>query len=304
MKRPDDIAAAVAALKAGRLVILPTETVYGLAADAGDPVAVAAIFEAKGRPRFNPLISHVASLEQAEQLAVFDERARALAEAFWPGPLTLVLPVKDREAISDLARAGLETTAIRVPADPLALAVLEAVGRPIVAPSANRSGRPSPTTFQDAVEETGAFAAATLDGGPCPVGLESTVVAVLDEVRLLRPGAVTRQQIEAVVGPLAEAEDDAKRSPGRLSLHYAPNAPVRINADAPREGEVFLAFGEPGPLSLSPSGDLREAAANLFRMLREADRTKPAGIAVAPIPAEGLGEAINDRLKRAAGFVG
>lgn len=304
MKRPDDIAAAARALKAGKLVLLPTETVYGLAADAGDPVAVAAIFEAKGRPRFNPLISHVASLKQAEGLAVFDERARALAEAFWPGPLTLVLPVKDREAISDLARAGLETTAIRVPAHPLALAVLEAVDRPIVAPSANRSGRPSPTTFADAVEETGVFAAAALDGGPCPVGLESTVVAVLDQVRLLRPGAVTRAQIEAVVGPLAEAEDDAKRSPGRLALHYAPEAPLRINADAPREGEVFLAFGTPGPFSLSPTGDLREAAANLFRLLREADRTKPAGIAVAPIPAQGLGEAINDRLKRAAGFVG
>ena len=304
MKRPDDIAAAVEALEAGKLVLLPTETVYGLAADAGDPVAVAAIFEAKGRPRFNPLISHVASLERAERLAVFDDRARALAEAFWPGPLTLVLPVKDREAISDLARAGLETTAIRVPAHPLALAVLGAVNRPIVAPSANRSGRPSPTTFEDAVEETGAFVAATLDGGPCPVGLESTVVSVLDQVRLLRPGAVTRDQIEAVVGPLAEAEDDAKRSPGRLSLHYAPEAPVRIDAEAPREGEAFLAFGEPGPFSLSPTGDLREAAANLFRMLREADRTKPAGIAVAPIPAEGLGEAINDRLKRAAGFVG
>lgn len=304
MKRPDDIAAAVEALKSGKLVLLPTETVYGLAADAGDPVAVAAIFEAKGRPRFNPLISHVASLAQAERLAVFDDRARALAEAFWPGPLTLVLPVKDREAISDLARAGLETTAIRVPAHPLARAVLEAVDRPIVAPSANRSGRPSPTSFQDAVEETGDAAAVALDGGDCPVGLESTVVAVLDAVRLLRPGAVTRAQIETVVGPLAEAQDDAKRSPGRLSLHYAPDAPVRINAAAPRHGEAYLAFGEPGPFSLSPTGDLREAAANLFRMLREADRTKPAGIAVAPIPAEGLGEAINDRLKRAAGFVG
>ena len=304
MKRPDDIAAAARALKAGKLVLLPTETVYGLAADAGDPQAVAAIFEAKGRPRFNPLISHVASLAQAERLAVFDDRARALAQAFWPGPLTLVLPVKDREAISDLARAGLDTTAIRIPAHPMAQAVLEAVDRPIVAPSANRSGRPSPTTFEDAVEETGAFVAAALDGGPCPVGLESTVVAVLDQVRLLRPGAVTRAQIEAVVGPLAEAEDDAKRSPGRLTLHYAPEAPVRINAEAPDEGEAFLAFGQPGRFSLSPSGDLREAAANLFRMLREADRTKPKGIAVAPIPTEGLGEAINDRLKRAAGFVG
>ncbi len=304
MKRPDDIEAAARALKAGRLVILPTETVYGLAADAGDPQAVAAIFEAKGRPRFNPLISHVASLEQAERLAEFDDRARALAEAFWPGPLTLVLPVRDREAISDLARAGLDTAAIRVPGHPQARALLEAVDRPVVAPSANRSGRPSPTTFEDAMEETGASASAALDGGPCPVGLESTVVAVLDQVRLLRPGAVTRAEIEAVVGPLAEAEDDARRSPGRMALHYAPDAPVRINAEAPREGEAYLAFGQPGPFSLSPTGDLKEAAANLFRILREADRTRPAGIAVAPIPAEGLGEAINDRLKRAAGFVG
>lgn len=306
MPAPADIADAVAALQEGQLVILPTETVYGLAADAGDAQAVAAIFEAKGRPRFNPLISHVASAAQAERLAVFDERARALAKAFWPGPLTLVLPVQDREAISDLARAGLETAAIRVPAHPVALAVLEAVDRPIVAPSANRSGRPSPTTYCDAIEETGAFAAAALDGGPCEVGLESTVVAVLDDVRLLRPGAVTRDQIEAVVGPLAEAEGegDAKRSPGRLALHYAPDAPVRINAEAPREGEAYLGFGTPGPFSLSPTGDLREAAANLFRRLREADRSKPTGIAVAPIPTEGLGEAINDRLKRAAGFVG
>ncbi len=304
MKRPDDIASAVAALKAGKLVILPTETVYGLAADASDPMAVAAIFEAKGRPRFNPLIAHVASLEQAERLAVFDDRARALAEAFWPGPLTLVLPVRDRRAACDLARAGLDTVAVRAPGHLTAREVVAAFGGPVVAPSANRSGRPSPTTFADAVEETGPFAAAALDGGPCAVGLESTVVALLDEVRLLRPGAVTREQIETVAGPLAEAEEDAKRSPGRMALHYAPEAPVRINAEAPREGEAFLAFGEPGPFSLSPTGDLREAAANLFRMLREADRTKPAGIAVAPIPDEGLGEAINDRLKRAAGFVG
>ena len=160
-------------------------------------------------------------------------------------------------------------------------------------------------TYADAVEETGRFARAALDGGPCDVGLESTVVAVLDEVRLLRPGAVTRAQIEAVVGPLAEAEDHASRSPGRLALHYAPDAPVRLNADGPRPGEAYLAFGGgQGPFNLSPSRDLREAAANLFRMLREADRTHPTGIAVAPIPAEGLGEAINDRLKRAAGFVG
>jgi len=299
-----DIAAAVDALGAGKLVILPTETVYGLAADASDPLAVAAIFEAKGRPRFNPLIAHVADLDQAEEVAVFDDRARQLADAFWPGPLTLVLPIRDAGAVCDLARAGLDTVAVRAPGHPLARAVLFAFGRPVVAPSANRSGRPSPTTFADAVEETGDFAEAALNGGPCEIGLESTVVALIDQPRLLRPGSVTRDQIEAVIGPLADAEADAKRSPGRLALHYAPDAPVRLNAEAPREGEVFLAFGAPGPFSLSETGDLREAAANLFRRLREADRTRPAGIAVAPIPDEGLGEAINDRLRRATGFVG
>ena len=300
-----DIAAAVAALEAGELVILPTETVYGLAADAADPIAVAKIFEAKGRPRFNPLIAHVSSVDQAREVAVFDARAERLAEAFWPGPLTIVAPLRDASKVCDLARAGLETVAVRAPGHPLAREVIARFGRPVVAPSANRSGRPSPTTYADAVEETGRFARAALDGGPCDVGLESTVVAVLDEVRLLRPGAVTRAQIEAVVGPLAEAEDHASRSPGRLALHYAPDAPVRLNADGPRPGEAYLAFGGgQGPFNLSPSRDLREAAANLFRMLREADRTHPTGIAVAPIPAEGLGEAINDRLKRAAGFVG
>ena len=266
---------------------------------------MAKIYEAKGRPSFNPLISHVADPAAAERIAIFDARARTLAEAFWPGPLTIVAPLKDGEAVSDLARAGLDTVAVRVPAHPLARALLEAFGGPVVAPSANRSGRPSPTTFADAVEETGSAAAVTLDGGPCEVGLESTVVALLDgPPRLLRPGAVTRDQIEALIGPLADAEADAKRSPGRTSLHYAPNAPVRINAE-PHEGEAFLAFGtSDSPFNLSPLGDLREAAANLFSMLRAADRTNPAAIAVAPIPHHGLGEAINDRLRRAAGHVG
>jgi L-threonylcarbamoyladenylate synthase len=304
MPSPTDIAAAVAALKEGRLVILPTETVYGLATDAADPTAVARIFEAKGRPRFNPLIAHVASLERAEAIAVFHDRARALAAAFWPGPLTLVLPIKDAEAVCDLARAGLDSVAVRVPGHPLARDVLAEFGGPVVAPSANRSGRPSPTTYIHALEETGTAAEVTLDGGPCQVGLESTVVALIDQPRLLRPGSVTRAQIEAIIGPLAEAEADAKRSPGRLALHYAPDAPVRINADRPRDGEAYLGFGTPGPFSLSESGDLTEAAANLFRRLREADATRPTAIAVAPIPDEGLGEAINDRLKRAAGFVG
>lgn len=288
-------------------MLLPTETVYGLAADAANPLAVAAIFEAKGRPRFNPLIAHVEDLPAAESLAVFDARARALAEAFWPGPLTLVLPVRDRSRVCDLARAGLDTVAVRAPGHAKAREVIARFGRPVVAPSANRSGRPSPTTFADAVEETGFAASAALDGGPCAVGVESTVVAVLDRVRLLRPGAVTRGELVEVAGPLAEAGGEGGRSPGRLTLHYAPDAPVRLEADAPGPGEAFIGFGPGSPAggwNLSPSGDLREAAANLFRMLREADRTRPVAIAVAPVPHEGLGEALNDRLRRAAGAVG
>lgn len=254
------------------------------------------------------MIAHVADAAAAERVVALDDRARRLADAFWPGPLTIVAPVREDSGVCDLARAGLETAAVRVPGHPLARAVLTAFGGPVVAPSANRSGRPSPTTFADAVEETGSAAAAALDGGPCAVGLESTVVAVLDgPVRLLRPGAVTRAELEAAVGPLAEAEADAKRSPGRLALHYAPEAPVRLDVVEPRAGEAYLAFG-PSPVetsfNLSPTSDLREAAANLFRLLREADRTRPTAIAVAPVPAVGLGEAIADRLKRAAGFVG
>ncbi len=268
---------------------------------------MAKIFEAKGRPRFNPLISHVSDAVAAERIAVFDDRARRLAEAFWPGPLTIVAPCRDTAAVSDLARAGLESVAVRVPGDAKARAVLDAFGGPVVAPSANRSGRPSPTTFSDAMDETGAFAAAALDGGPCAVGVESTVVSILDgRVSLLRPGSVTREEIEALVGAL-DGSDEGHRSPGRLTRHYAPSAQVRLDANASGEGEVFLGFG-PGVgedrWSLSSAGDLREAAANLFRLLREADRERPAAIAVATIPAMGLGEAINDRLKRAAGFVG
>ncbi len=299
---------AVAVLRRGGLVILPTETVYGLAADAANPTAVAAIYAAKGRPSFNPLIAHVTGLEAAERFARLDERGLRLAQAFWPGPLTLVAPIHAPEAVCDLARAGLDTVAVRAPGHPLARAVLEGFGGPVVAPSANRSGRPSPTTFADAMDETGFAAQAALDGGPCAVGLESTVVAVLDgPVRLLRPGAVTRAQIEALVGPLAEADGDAERSPGRLALHYAPNAPVRLRAEGAKAGEVFLGFGPSHAddgLNLSPVGDTREAAANLFAYLRAADRRRPVAIAVASIPDHELGEAINDRLNRAAGFVG
>ncbi|MDZ4363145.1 L-threonylcarbamoyladenylate synthase [Brevundimonas sp.] len=307
----DAIQAAARALAAGQLVILPTETVYGLAADAGNAQAVAALFEAKGRPRFNPLIAHVATVEAAERLAVFDEAARALARAFWPGPLTIVAPARADGGVCDLARAGLDSVAVRVPGHPVARAVLAAFAGPVVAPSANRSGRPSPTTFADAVEETGPSAATALDGGPCDVGVESTVVSVLDgRVALLRPGAVTRDQIEALVGPLTTDQDGAAeghRSPGRLTLHYAPDAPVRIDAQGASDGEILLGFG-PGVgdprWSLSVTGDVREAATNLFRLLREADREHPVGIAVSPVPLAGLGEAINDRLRRAAGFVG
>jgi L-threonylcarbamoyladenylate synthase len=271
-------------------------------------LAVAAIYEANGRPRFNPLIAHVANVDLASAIAALDARALALADAFWPGPLTLVAPIRDHDAVCDLARAGLDTVAVRVPAHPLAHAVLETFGGPLVAPSANRSGRPSPTTCEAALAETGHAAALALDGGPCKVGLESTVISLLDgPPRLLRPGAVTRDEIEAIVGPLAEAEADARRSPGRLTRHYAPNAPLRLDAKAPRAGEAFLSFGSrPDGLvfPLSDAADLTEAAANLFAALRAADATNPTAIAVAPIPDEGLGEAINDRLKRAAGYVG
>jgi L-threonylcarbamoyladenylate synthase len=304
MPRGSTPSQAAAALKAGSLVILPTETVYGLGADARDAHAVAKIYEAKGRPRFNPLIAHLAEAAAAMRIGDFDDRARALAAAFWPGPLTLVVPF--REGVCDLARAGLDTVALRVPAHPLAQTILAAFGGPVVAPSANRSGRPSPTTFDDAMEETGFAAGAAVDGGACTVGLESTVIACLGEApQLLRPGGLARDEIEAVVGPLAEAATDAKRSPGRLARHYAPSAPVRLEAGAPRPGEAYIGFGiGAADWNLSPTGDLREAAANLFAHLRAADRSRPAGIAVAPVPQEGLGEAINDRLKRAAGFIG
>jgi L-threonylcarbamoyladenylate synthase len=311
--RPDrpasTLESAVAALGAGNLVILPTETVYGLAARAKDAAAVAKLYEAKGRPRFNPLIAHVPDARAATRIAYLDDRARRLMEAFWPGPLTLVAPVRDVGAVCDLARAGLDTVAVRAPGHRLAQAVLRAFGEAVVAPSANRSGGPSPTTWGDAVAETGAYAAATLDGGPCEIGVESTVVALLPgPARLLRPGAVTRSQIEALIGPLADAEADATRSPGRVARHYAPSAPMRLDVVEPGPGEAFLAFGptpkHPWMFNLSPTGDLAQAAVNLFAFLRAADALGPAAIAVAPIPAEGLGEAINDRLRRAAGFVG
>ncbi len=304
------IEAGAAALARGELVIMPTETVYGLAGAAADPAAVARIYAAKGRPRFNPLIAHVGALETAVAIGRFDDRALAAARSFWPGPLTLVVPYAGT-GVCDLARAGLGSVALRQPAHPLALRLLKAFGGALAAPSANRSGRPSPTRFLDAVGETGAMAAAALDGGPCAVGVESTVLAVFPEapLRILRPGGVTREALEARLGPLGAPESgDGARSPGRLALHYAPRAPLRLNAAAPLEGEAFLAFGaQPdGPLvfNLSPSGDLGEAAQRLFACLRDADAAGPSAIAVARVPGRGLGEAINDRLERAAGRTG
>jgi len=300
---------AIAALERGDLIHLPTETVYGLGARADRPEAVAKVFEAKGRPRFNPLIVHVADRTQAEAIGVFDARACKLAEAFWPGPLTLVLPVRDREAMCDLARAGLESVAVRVPAHPLAQAILRGFGKGVVAPSANRSGRPSPTRFRDALDETGAHVAASVDGGDCDMGLESTVVSLMDgEARYLRAGLITRAEIEAVIGTLADEASEGHRSPGRLTRHYAPDAPVMLNVTEPPADCVYIAFGPTdfsGPVvQLSDSRNLREAAAHLFAALREADALTPACICVAPVPEAGLGEAINDRLKRAAGFIG
>ena len=298
---------AISALKAGQLIHLPTETVYGLAGRADDQDAVLKIFEAKGRPRFNPLIAHVSSPDMAGRIGVLDKRAHALIKAFWPGPLTLVVPFKT--GVCDLARAGLDSIAIRMPAHPLATDVIAGFGGAVVAPSANRSGRPSPTTQADAFSETGTYVAVSLDGGPCHHGLESTVVSLIDETTsLLRPGSVTKAEIEAVIGGLTDNPDHGHRSPGRLSRHYAPDAPIKINIASPSEGSVYLAFGPTnytGPcFNLSPTQDLAEAARHLFAYLRQADALKPDLISVAPIPDQGLGFAINDRLKRAAGFVG
>ncbi len=310
----DAIARAAAQLRAGRLVAFPTETVYGLGADATNGHAVALIFEAKGRPRFNPLIVHVADTEAARRIASFTSKADRLADAFWPGPLTLVLPRRPDSGISDLVSAGLDTIAVRVPAQPVAHALLKAAGVPVAAPSANVSGHVSPTTAQHVEADLGDKVALILDGGPTEHGLESTVVDVTGEqIVLLRPGAVTREAIEEVLGePVlkageSSAQGDRIRSPGQLASHYAPRAKVRLNATDLHPGEALLAFGEPLPgaeehmmENLSPTGDLVEAAANLFAALRRLDATGVETIAVMPIPETGLGEAINDRLRRAA----
>jgi len=295
---------AAAILREGGLVAMPTETVYGLAADAGNATAVARLYEAKGRPRFNPLIAHVADLEMAKACARFSELAQAAAEAFWPGPLTLVLPKRSDAPVSDLASAGLDTIALRRPAHASAQALLDAFGGTLVAPSANPSGGVSPTTSAHVSEGLGDAVDLILDGGPCTVGLESTVVSFAgDTPTLLRPGGLARKTIEQVTGKLKTAKPDGPvASPGMLASHYAPRAPVRLNAQFARPGEAFLGFGNVprATLNLSRKGDLIEAAANLFAHLRTLDATGATGIAVSPIPVEGLGEAINDRLERAA----
>ena len=303
---PDGIARAARLLAQGQAVALPTETVYGLAADARNGEAVARIYEAKGRPAFNPLIVHLADAEAAARIGAFGEDALRLARAFWPGPLTLVVPLRDDAGIAGIVTAGLDSVGLRVPAHPVAHALLRAFGGPLAAPSANRSGRISPTTAAHVLDPDGGLSgriAAVVDGGACPVGVESTIVGWREgEPLLLRPGGVPAEAIEAVLGrPLALGADlAAPDAPGQLSSHYAPAASVRLDAAGARAGETLIGFGPvAGDLTLSAAGDLTEAAARLFDTLRAADRLgRP--IAVAPVPRHGLGLAINDRLARAA----
>ncbi len=303
---PEALASAVEALLSGALVAFPTETVYGLGADATNETAVARIYEAKRRPSFNPLISHVGDVEAAFALGVFGPEARALAERYWPGPLTIVVERAPDCPIAWLTSSGLNSIALRVPAHPLARDLLRRVARPVAAPSANISGWVSPTEAGHVAGELGDQVTLILDAGPCAVGIESTVVDLSgDWPLLLRPGAITREMLEEILGEVGTPDAAAPlASPGMLASHYAPNCLVRLNAAAPRDGEVFLGFGATGEgtgsPSLSAAGDLVEAAANLFRMLRDLDQPGITGIAVAPVPEHGLGAAINDRLRRAA----
>jgi len=306
---PEAISRAASLLRGGRLVAFPTETVYGLGADATSDTAVAGIFAAKDRPRFNPLIVHVPGLAEAEEIGRFDDRSRGVARHFWPGPLTLVLRRRENGGVSLLACAGLDTVAIRVPAHPVAHALLRETGRPLAAPSANRSGQVSPTEAAHVAVELGDRVALILDGGKCAVGLESTVLDLSGKSPvLLRPGGVTLEKLTEVLGliTLAAGDPDAPRAPGQLASHYAPRLPLRTNAVVAQPGEALLAFGPrsiqgfAAMLNLSPSGDVVEAAANLFAMLRRLDHAEFTGIAVMPIPDDGLGRAINDRLRRAA----
>ncbi|MGE0735395.1 MAG: L-threonylcarbamoyladenylate synthase [Alphaproteobacteria bacterium] len=311
---PAAVEEAARTLRAGGLVAFPTETVYGLGADATSDRAVARIFEAKGRPEFNPLIVHGDTASILMRLVRFTSRAASLAGMFWPGPLTLVLARTDDCPISRLASAGLPTLAVRVPKHPVALALIAATGRPLAAPSANRSGALSPTTAAHVATSLGDRIDMILDGGACPVGVESTIVDLtVDPPILLRPGGVAREAIERVIGPLVAGPSEVAveagllpKAPGQLRSHYAPRLPVRLDVTAPRPDEAYLAFGPdvpPGAAemhNLSPAGDLVEAAANLFGLLHALDDARFAGIAVAPIPDHGLGAAINDRLRRAA----
>ena len=309
MGQTPDIVTAAEALKAGRLVAFPTETVYGLGADACSDTAVAAIFAAKGRPEFNPLIMHVGSLEEARRFGTFSPTALKLAEAFWPGPLTLVVARSPDCPVSLLATAGLDSIALRVPAHPIGRALLSAFGGPVAAPSANLSGRLSPTLADHVRDQLGDKVAVIVEGGPTDVGLESTIVSCLtDPPSHLRAGGVAREEIEQALGAAlagGEMEDGKPISPGQLQHHYAPRAALRLNAESAEPGEAVLAFGPNVPahdglvLNLSPRGDLQEAAANLFAYLHELDASADR-IAAMPVPDTGLGEAINDRLRRAA----
>ena len=302
------IEAAAACLKAGGLVAFPTETVYGLGADAGNGEAIARLYAAKGRPAFNPLIAHVADLAAAQRLAIFDDAALRLAAAVWPGPLTLVLPKRPDCGVADLALAGLDSVAVRVPAHRIAAALLQAFGGPVVAPSANRSGHVSPTDAAHVLADLRGRIDLVIDGGACAVGVESTIVSCVGEPTLLRPGGLARDDIERVLGQALAAAviaDEAPLAPGMLASHYAPKAKLRLDATTPHTGEALLAFG-PAPqfagttFNLSARADLIEAAANLFSHLRALDASGAKSIAVMSVPHDGLGEAINDRLARAA----
>lgn len=304
--KPDDdgLARASAVLRRGGLVAMPTETVYGLGGDASNDRAVAAIYEAKGRPSFNPLIVHVAMVEQADRLVEFSVMARHLADVFWPGPLTMVLPLRAGAPVSPLVTAGLSTLAVRVPAHPVARALLTAFGGGVAAPSANPSGRVSATTAAHVISGLNGRIDAVLDGGDCAVGIESTILGFVgDRAVILREGGVPAEALAEVLGyvPVARAESDAITAPGQLLSHYAPRGRVRLNVTQPVEGETLLGFGPVDcDLNLSPSGDLIEAAANLFRHFHTLDEMGADRIAVSPVPETGLGAAINDRLRRAA----
>jgi L-threonylcarbamoyladenylate synthase len=295
------IAEAARLVRDGSPVAVPTETVYGLAADATSGEAVARIYAAKGRPRFNPLIVHVPGLAEAERLARFDPVSRGLADRFWPGPLTLVVSLREEAGISTLATAGLSTIALRSPAHPVMRALIEAAGKPLAAPSANASGRISPTRAEHVLDSLGGRIPLILDGGATAHGVESTIVVFTDGcARLLRPGPIAAEELGIPSGPPALL-DGAVEAPGQLPSHYAPAKPLRLHAADARDGEWLIGFGPvAGHASLSPSGDLVEAAANLFDLLHQADRQDLARIAVAPVPGTGLGAAINDRLRRAA----